>query len=92
MPVKVYKPTSAGRRSISQVTFDAVTRGKPERSLVEGRVNKSGGRNSKGRVTTTSPWLLLDYWRWTREADLESYRVVESGDPARVVESGDPAR
>ena len=33
-------------------------------------------KNSKGRVTTTSPWLLLDYWRWTREADLESYDVT----------------
>jgi large subunit ribosomal protein L2 len=29
-----------------------VTRGKPERSLVEGRVNKTGGRNSYGRITS----------------------------------------
>jgi len=28
-----------------------VTRGKPERGLVSGRVNKSGGRNGNGRVT-----------------------------------------
>ena len=25
-------------------------------------------KNSKGRVTTTSPWRLLDYWRWTQAA------------------------
>ncbi|MFQ5417430.1 MAG: 4-hydroxyacetophenone monooxygenase, partial [Myxococcota bacterium] len=30
-------------------------------------------KNSEGRVTTTSPWLLLDYWRWTREPDLEEF-------------------
>ena len=30
-------------------------------------------KNSKGRVTTTSPWLLLDYWRWTKEPDFGDY-------------------
>jgi large subunit ribosomal protein L2 len=52
MPVKVYKPTSAGRRNMSVSDFASVTRGRPERSLVEGRVNKSGGRNVHGRITT----------------------------------------
>jgi large subunit ribosomal protein L2 len=51
MPVKVYKPTSAGRRGMSVSNFQEITRAQPERSLVEGRVNKSGGRNSNGRVT-----------------------------------------
>jgi 4-hydroxyacetophenone monooxygenase len=32
-------------------------------------------KNRKGRVTTTSPWRLLDYWRWTREPDLSDYEV-----------------
>jgi large subunit ribosomal protein L2 len=32
--------------------FGEVTRGKPERSLLGGRVNKSGGRNSLGRITS----------------------------------------
>jgi 4-hydroxyacetophenone monooxygenase len=32
-------------------------------------------KNSKGRVTTTSPWRLLDYWRWTREPDLSDYKL-----------------
>jgi len=30
-------------------------------------------KNSKGRVTTTSPWRLLDYWRWTREPNLADF-------------------
>ena len=51
MPVKVYKPTSPGRRDMSVSDFKEVTRGRPERSLVTGRVNKSGGRNSNGRTT-----------------------------------------
>jgi large subunit ribosomal protein L2 len=34
MPVKKYKPTSPGRRFMSVSTFEEVTRGKPERSLV----------------------------------------------------------
>ena len=52
MPVKVYKPTSAGRRNMSVSDFGEITRGKPQRSLLEGRVNKSGGRNVNGRITT----------------------------------------
>ncbi len=51
MPVKVYKPTSPGRRDMSVSDFAEITRGRPERSLTSGRVNKSGGRNGHGRVT-----------------------------------------
>jgi 4-hydroxyacetophenone monooxygenase len=32
-------------------------------------------KNSKGRVTTTSPWRLLDYWRWTRAPDLGDFTL-----------------
>ena len=32
-------------------------------------------KNSKGQVTTTSPWRLLDYWRWTREPNLADYEL-----------------
>ena len=51
MPVKVYKPTSAGRRNMSVSDFAELTRGKPERSLTKGLVKKTGGRNSNGRIT-----------------------------------------
>lgn len=50
MPVKVYKPTSAGRRGMTGYTFEEITKSKPERSLTEA-LRKSGGRNNRGRVT-----------------------------------------
>ncbi len=52
MAVRNYKPTSPGRRGMSVSDFAEVTRRKPERSLVEGRLNKSGGRNADGHITT----------------------------------------
>jgi len=51
MPVKNYKPTSPGRRGMSGSDFAEITRGRPEKSLTTGRVNKSGGRNAHGRTT-----------------------------------------
>lgn len=50
MPVKVYKPTSAGRRGMTGFTFEEITKSKPERSLTE-PLRKRGGRNNTGRVT-----------------------------------------
>jgi large subunit ribosomal protein L2 len=52
MGIKNYKPTSPGRRGMSVSDFGGVTRSRPERSLLEGRVNKSGGRNGNGRITS----------------------------------------
>jgi large subunit ribosomal protein L2 len=51
MGVREYKPTSAGRRFMSVVTFEEVTKKKPEKSLVIHR-KKTGGRNNAGRITT----------------------------------------
>src|SRR5579884_1099605 len=50
MPIKKYKPTSPGRRFMSVSTFEEVTRGEPEKSLVE-HLKKHSGRNVNGRVT-----------------------------------------
>jgi 4-hydroxyacetophenone monooxygenase len=33
-------------------------------------------QNARGVVVTTSPWRLVDYWRWTREPDLADYEPV----------------
>jgi large subunit ribosomal protein L2 len=52
MPVKNYKPTSPGRRDMSVSDFAEITRSHPEKSLTTRRVNKSGGRNAKGRTTS----------------------------------------
>ena len=32
-------------------------------------------KNSRGQVTATSPWRLVDYWRWTRQPDLADYHL-----------------
>src|SRR5690606_26814180 len=49
MPVKVYKPTSAGRRDMTGHSFEEITRSRPERSLTE-PLRKKGGRNNTGRI------------------------------------------
>ncbi|MCA8950696.1 MAG: 50S ribosomal protein L2 [Planctomycetes bacterium] len=52
MPVKVYKPTSAGRRNSSVLDFSHLTKGKRrEKSLTERLVHKAG-RNALGHITS----------------------------------------
>ena len=59
--------------------FSEVTRGKPERSLVEGRVNRTGGRNANGRITS---WQRGGgHKRRYRRID---FRREKYGVPARV--------
>ncbi len=50
MGVRVYKPTSPGRRSMSVSTFEEITRKRPEKSLIE-PLKKHSGRNNRGRIT-----------------------------------------
>lgn len=50
MSIKRYKPTSAGRRSMSVAGFDEVTKTTPEKALLE-PLKKSGGRNNHGHMT-----------------------------------------
>lgn len=50
MPVKVYRPTSPGRRDMSVSTFEDITRTEPERSLLA-PLKQKGGRNNRGVVT-----------------------------------------
>ncbi len=50
MPVKVFKPTSPGRRGMSGFSFEEITRTEPERSLVRG-LRKQAGRNMRGKIT-----------------------------------------
>jgi large subunit ribosomal protein L2 len=51
MAVRKYKPTSPGRRGASVSGFEDITRGRPEKSLVE-KGRKRAGRNTQGRITT----------------------------------------
>ncbi|MDY0346495.1 MAG: 50S ribosomal protein L2 [Acholeplasma sp.] len=50
MAVKVYKPTTNGRRNMSVLTFEEITTSTPEKSLLE-PLNKNGGRNNQGKIT-----------------------------------------
>jgi len=50
MGIRVYKPTSPGRRGMSVLTFEEITRTQPERSLVE-PLRRRAGRNNRGTIT-----------------------------------------
>ncbi len=50
MAVKIYKPTSPGRRGMTGSSFEEITKSKPERSLLVSKSNKAG-RNVYGRIT-----------------------------------------
>lgn len=50
MAVKVYKPTSPGRRGMTGYSFDEITRSTPEKSLLTDKRGRAG-RNNTGRVT-----------------------------------------
>ncbi|MGH2487535.1 MAG: 50S ribosomal protein L2, partial [Ktedonobacterales bacterium] len=51
MPIRMYRPTSPGRRGMSVSTFEEITRSKPERSLIRKQTSKAG-RNNQGRITS----------------------------------------
>ncbi len=79
MPVRTFRPVTPGRRDMSVSDFSELSRRKPERSLLGGRLNKSGGRNVDGHVTS-----------WHRGGGHKRrYRVIDFkrdkvGIPARV--------
>ncbi|MBI3393379.1 MAG: 50S ribosomal protein L2 [Nitrospirae bacterium] len=50
MGIKVYNPTSPGRRFQTVADFAEITRSEPEKRLVKGK-SQSGGRNCHGRMT-----------------------------------------
>ncbi len=50
MPLKVYKPTSPGRRGMTGATFEEITKTKPEKSLLK-PLRRKGGRSNQGRIT-----------------------------------------
>ena len=50
MALKQYKPRSPGQRQLVQIDRSDLWKGKPEKSLTEGK-KKTGGRNNLGRMT-----------------------------------------
>jgi large subunit ribosomal protein L2 len=78
MGIRKYKPTSPGRRFVTSSDFEEVTKKAPERSLTT-KLNKTGGRNNHGRITT----------RHIGGGHKRLYRIIDfkrqkDGIPARV--------
>ena len=78
MAIKKYKPTSPGRREMTALTFEEVTKSKPDKGLTA-PLKRSGGRNSNGRITT----------RWRGQGHKRRYRIIDfkrdkRGVPAKV--------
>jgi large subunit ribosomal protein L2 len=73
MPVKKYKPTSAGKRFMTTLDFSELSKVEPEKSLVEVR-KKHSGRNNNGHITvrhkgggTRKLYRIIDFKR-TKDA------------------------
>lgn len=79
MGIRVYRPTSNGRRNASVSDFAELTPGaKPEKSLLT-RKKKKGGRNNQGKIT--SRHRGGGHKRMLREID---FRRNKDGIPAKV--------
>ena len=50
MGIKVYKPTTNGRRNMTSLDFAEITTSTPEKSLLK-PIRKTAGRNNTGRIT-----------------------------------------
>lgn len=88
MPIRVYKPTSAGRRNSSVNLHAEVTKCAPEKSLVR-PLNKKGGRNNQGKITVRGRgggakrlYRVIDFKRKDREG-IEGKVVSIEYDPNR---------
>src|SRR3954451_11390148 len=78
MGIKVYKPTSAGRRGMTGFDFAEVTKTRPEKKLTEPSPS-TGGRNNHGRITS----------RFMGGGHKQRYRIIDfrrgkTGVPAKV--------
>ncbi|MBI5830674.1 MAG: 50S ribosomal protein L2, partial [Chloroflexi bacterium] len=73
MAVKIFKPTSPGRRGMTGATFEEITSSKPVKALTQ-QLRKHGGRNTQGRITVRHRggghrrrWRDIDFKRDKRE-------------------------
>lgn len=78
MAIRIYKPTSAGRRNSSVQDFSDLTKKRPERGLTR-RITRNGGRNNQG--VTTVRFRGGGHRRLYREVD---FRRDKDGVPGRV--------
>jgi len=66
MALKQFNPTSPGRRFMTTLTFDEITKSRPEKSLTEPR-RRTGGRDNRGRTTV----------RFIGGGHKQRYRIVD---------------
>jgi large subunit ribosomal protein L2 len=66
MALKNFNPTSPGRRFMTVLTFDEITKSTPEKSLTEPR-RRTGGRDNRGRITV----------RFIGGGHKQRYRIVD---------------
>jgi large subunit ribosomal protein L2 len=76
--IKKFNPTSPGRRFMTALTFEEITKDRPEKALTEPK-KRTGGRNNKGHITI---------W-WRGGGHKKRYRTVDFrrdkvGVPAKV--------
>ena len=55
------------------LAYEKRHRAATERTVWAHPGTRSWYKNDAGRVTTVSPWLLVDYWRWTRAPDVADF-------------------
>lgn len=89
MPIRQYKPTSAGRRNASVNMHAEVTKDRPHKSLLVPLPRKSG-RNNQGKVTMRGRgggvkrmYRKIDFKRWDRNG-IEGKVVGIEYDPNRT--------
>jgi large subunit ribosomal protein L2 len=89
MAIRVYKPTSPGRRNASVNLHVEVTKNRPERSLLRAKP-KTGGRNHKGVITVRGRgggvkqmYRVIDFRRKDRDG-IEGTVVGIEYDPNRT--------
>src|SRR6186713_2512276 len=66
MALKKFRPTSPGTRFKTSLTFDEITKAKPQKSLTE-PIKKTGGRDNRGRITV----------RFIGGGHKQRYRIVD---------------
>ena len=88
MGIRVYKPTSSARRFMSVLTFEEITKKKPEKSLTE-HIKKHSGRNSQGKITvrhqgggSKKTYRIIDFKR--DKKDIPAKVIAIEYDPNRT--------
>src|SRR5687767_12479725 len=79
MAIRLYKPTSPGRRGMSTQDFGETTKSEPEKSLLEHKAQKDG-RHNYGRIT--SRFRSAGHKKRYRKIDVKR---TKTGVPATVV-------